>query len=632
MQKGVVIFLASMLLFSVGSAFAEDSQIIDVNESEGETFIVTVDSTNLRFSPDSITLNEGDTVRFFWDGQLLAHNAVENNGLFDSGDPETSVDYSYTFAIGQNGTYEYVCEPHEAFGMVGTIIVNPLPVNDTGSSEPSPSDMNDDNEDVSIGDGSIPFLWFAPWFIGVFCVVGFVTIRKDRFQLGIIFDKDEQELIEGSSESDGETLVDSYRARVLTLCALYVAQGLPSGFITVTLVTYLVTIGVGVTEIALLLTLSTLPWTFKFLWGPIIDRFQYPSMGRRRPWILIAQSGMIIILTSMLFVPDMATNVSLIGIMVLAYNIFVSLQDVSTDALAVDVLKPHEYEKVNSYMFTSKAIGVIIGGAGLGTIIGFIGIRGAIALQIPILIAIMLVPLFMTERPGERMFPWSEGNKSDIEKAKEDQKSFKQILSNIKTAFSIRAAQYAVLLSICGSFASFLIPILPSLFLLELDWSAEEFNATKGGIIMIMHIVGYILGGQLGKWFGGKLVVIYSTLGAIICLIVWGIAAPLWNSTFFMILIWSICTIMWGIVAISMYSLLMRITWSEVGGTQFTGYMAMLNLSAVIGYQLSGPIANRYDFTTIFFITAILESLIILVVLFIDPEETRRELAKRIPE
>ena len=190
--------------------------------------------------------------------------------------------------------------------------------------------------------------------------------------MGIIFDKDEQELIEGSSESDGETLVDSYRARVLTLCALYVAQGLPSGFITVTLVTYLVTIGVGVTEIALLLTLSTLPWTFKFLWGPIIDRFQYPSMGRRRPWILIAQSGMIIILTSMLFVPDMATNVSLIGIMVLAYNIFVSLQDVSTDALAVDVLKPHEYEKVNSYMFTSKAIGVIIGGAGLGTIIGFI--------------------------------------------------------------------------------------------------------------------------------------------------------------------------------------------------------------------------------------------------------------------
>ena len=141
-----MVFLALILLFSVGFASAENSQIIDLDENEGETVIVTVDSTNLRFSPDSITLNEGDTVRFFWDGQLLAHNAVEDNALFDSGDPETSVDYSYTFAIGENGTYQYVCEPHEAFGMVGTIIVNPLPVNDTESPEPPPSNNDEGDE------------------------------------------------------------------------------------------------------------------------------------------------------------------------------------------------------------------------------------------------------------------------------------------------------------------------------------------------------------------------------------------------------------------------------------------------------------------------------------------------------
>ena len=68
MQKRGMVFLALILLFSVGSASAENSQIIDLDENEGETVIVTVDSTNLRFSPDSITLNEGDTVRFFWDG------------------------------------------------------------------------------------------------------------------------------------------------------------------------------------------------------------------------------------------------------------------------------------------------------------------------------------------------------------------------------------------------------------------------------------------------------------------------------------------------------------------------------------------------------------------------------------
>ena len=70
------------------------------NESQGEVKTVTVDSTNLRFSPDTITLQEGDTVRFFWEGQWLAHNAVEENGLFDSGDPQRNVEYNYTFQLG----------------------------------------------------------------------------------------------------------------------------------------------------------------------------------------------------------------------------------------------------------------------------------------------------------------------------------------------------------------------------------------------------------------------------------------------------------------------------------------------------------------------------------------------------
>jgi|TARA_A100001037_G_scaffold290519_1_gene303469 plastocyanin len=91
-----------------------------------EEVIITVDSTNLRFSPSEISIMEGDTVRFFWQGQLLAHNAVERNGVFDSGEPERDVDYSFKFEIGMNGTYEFVCEPHESANMIGQIIVNPL--------------------------------------------------------------------------------------------------------------------------------------------------------------------------------------------------------------------------------------------------------------------------------------------------------------------------------------------------------------------------------------------------------------------------------------------------------------------------------------------------------------------------
>ena len=106
-----------------------------VNQDDGEVVVVSVDSTNLRFSPETITLQEGDSVRFFWSGELLAHNAVESNGLFDSGEASRNVDYTYTFNIGENGTYEYVCEPHEELGMIGTIIVESKPVDEQDPEE-----------------------------------------------------------------------------------------------------------------------------------------------------------------------------------------------------------------------------------------------------------------------------------------------------------------------------------------------------------------------------------------------------------------------------------------------------------------------------------------------------------------
>lgn len=92
-----------------------------------ETVIVSVDSTSLRFSPSDVTITEGDEVRFYWSGQALAHNAVADDGTFDTGDPERDVDHTVEFPIGTNGTYDFVCEPHESAGMVGTITVEPAP-------------------------------------------------------------------------------------------------------------------------------------------------------------------------------------------------------------------------------------------------------------------------------------------------------------------------------------------------------------------------------------------------------------------------------------------------------------------------------------------------------------------------
>ena len=484
---------------------------------------------------------------------------------------------------------------------------------------------------LAVGDGSLPLFMFAAWIFPVVGLVAYISVnQRERFQLDLDFSEPETEVVEGESTSDGETLVDSYRARVITLSALYVAQGIPWGFITVTMVTFLAAEGANATDLAFLLTLGTAPWSFKFVWGPVIDYLQLPEFGRRRPWILIAQTGMITLLITMLMVPNLVDNIFLLGLLFFVYNVFTALQDVSTDALAVDVLQSHEFERVNSYMFTAKSLGGVIGGAGLGTIIGTVGIRGAFLIQIPILVLIMMVPLFMRERPGEKRFPWDDGEAVEVTKGSqkndEEVRDFGTIILNIRTAFSVRSAQLGIAVSLVISLAFILVPILPLLFLQELGWSQEEFNATKGGIILLVTMLGAMAGGELGRRFGGKSMLMYAALSASLTSLVWGLFDHLWSDGLFMMLVWSIHTFLWAIVSICAYSLMMRVTWAKVGGTQFTGYMAMMNLSAIIGYQLAPIFAERYNYQTIFYIAAVLETFVVLATLFIDPEETDRTL------
>ena len=117
---------------------------IEERANSQKEVVVTVDSTNLRFSPESVTITEGDSVRFFWSGELLAHNAVSYDGLFDSGDASRNVDYSFKFEVGTNGTHEYLCEPHEEFGMTGTVFVEPLTI------------VEEEGPDEDGGSGSLP--------------------------------------------------------------------------------------------------------------------------------------------------------------------------------------------------------------------------------------------------------------------------------------------------------------------------------------------------------------------------------------------------------------------------------------------------------------------------------------------
>lgn len=140
---------------------------IGLLQDGGEEHTVTVDGvgSNIRFVPETLTINEGDTVRFLWSGQLLPHNAIEQNELFNSGDAMRNVDYTFTFDYNQSGVYEFYCEPHRDLGMLGEITVLDLQPDNVSTGD----DVETKTDDVVGENNSI--INFK-----LLSIIGFITL------------------------------------------------------------------------------------------------------------------------------------------------------------------------------------------------------------------------------------------------------------------------------------------------------------------------------------------------------------------------------------------------------------------------------------------------------------------------
>src|SRR6478736_1173216 len=81
------------------------------------------------------------------------------------------------------------------------------------------------------------------------------------------------------------SLTESRWLRFASFTAFYYAQGIPIGLLTIAVPAWLAEHGVGVAEIAAYQGVVGLPWGLKLFAGPFMDRFAFPAMGRRRPWV-----------------------------------------------------------------------------------------------------------------------------------------------------------------------------------------------------------------------------------------------------------------------------------------------------------------------------------------------------------
>ena len=159
----------------------------------------------------------------------------------------------------------------------------------------------------------------------------------------------------------GATLAESALHRYLAFAALYFAQGLPIGLLLFALPAWLAKQGLSTAEVGRFVAVVTLPWTLKLVWGPVLDRFGYLPMGRRRPWIILAQTGLLGSLMLLSLVPDPAVNLQLLSAMGFMVSVFASLQDVAVDGLAIDVFPVEQRGRASGIMFGGQSLGIASG-------------------------------------------------------------------------------------------------------------------------------------------------------------------------------------------------------------------------------------------------------------------------------
>ena len=207
-------------------------------------------------------------------------------------------------------------------------------------------------------------------------------------------------------------LLESSRTRYATGAIMYFAQGIPAGLMNIALPAWLASQGTGAGEIASYLAVIVLPWAFKLLSGPLMDRFGFAPMGRRRPWVLGAQFGLTISFFGLMFVHQPTEQMGLLMLLGVLINIFAATQDVAVDGMAIDLTPVEQQGRLNDFMAFGKAVGWAASSAASGVLLVTygLGVTGVLAAVVSgvILLGFSLV----LERRGERRLPWNEGGAS----------------------------------------------------------------------------------------------------------------------------------------------------------------------------------------------------------------------------
>jgi PAT family beta-lactamase induction signal transducer AmpG len=384
-------------------------------------------------------------------------------------------------------------------------------------------------------------------------------------------------------------LLATRKGRLAAFFLLYVTEGIPLGFTAVAIAAQMRRQGLGPAAIGAFVGSLYLPWAFKWAVGPFVDTISSDRFGRRRTWIFLMQIGMI----ASLFVAmgiDFVNQIALFTAMIFVLNAFAATMDVAIDALAVNVLPEDERGSANGFMFAGASIGQAIGGSGvlfLTAVMPFASTYFFVAASIFAITLFVVVPLRETAMTAAE---------AKIHAARNLAHELKRFVHEAWLAFTgSRAALVGVLAALLPAGAYALSLALQSNLAVELgldDNAIGQLNLVS----TLIYAPFCIFGGWLSDRFGRR-----RTLALFVFLTVlptlW-LAWVMWHagwimpidinapnrphpSTLLIYTFWAACivyNIFQGLYYGIRTALYMDITTPAVAATQFTAYMALLNL------------------------------------------------------
>jgi MFS transporter, PAT family, beta-lactamase induction signal transducer AmpG len=389
-------------------------------------------------------------------------------------------------------------------------------------------------------------------------------------------------------------LSESRKLRFATVSLLYVAQGLPFGLFTYPIPAWLTEQGASQAQSAAFMSISFLPWAFKFLVAPFMDVVAFRAMGRRRPWIIGAQVGLVLALLGLAASPDPLNHLGVFTALAFCVSLFAATQDVAVDGMSIDILREDERARANALMFGAQVLGIAAGSAGGGYAIHTFGMYAA-----PLALAfcsflIMLVPLLLRERPGERLLPWTEGSAAPSVLDTAGRADLAQIVPMARELLQALFLPMSLMLFAIHFMGrtggGVYLAVMGHFPVEELGWSSETY-AYWSSAAQVTGAIGGIAGAALVDRFGVRRV-LGVLIGARVALYALaGLQTMLLQNYSVMTSLMLVEYVMTQTITVSIIALFMSLCMPRVAATQFSLYMASANLAQSAGQGLTAALA-----------------------------------------